>query len=65
MKKYQCVVFDWDGTLMDSIEKIVECLQAAALDVGLIRNTEPCENGHRVRIAHMSGALWRVRAVRE
>ena len=35
MKKYQCVVFDWDGTLMDSIEKIVECLQAAALDVGL------------------------------
>lgn len=35
MKTYQCVVFDWDGTLMDSIQKIVECLQAAAQDVGL------------------------------
>ena len=35
MKTYQCVVFDWDGTLMDSIQKIVECLQAAAHDVAL------------------------------
>lgn len=35
MKKYQCVVFDWDGTLMDSIQKIVECLQASAKDVDL------------------------------
>ena len=35
MKTYQCVVFDWDGTLMDSIQKIVECLQAAAQDVDL------------------------------
>jgi len=35
MKKYQCIVFDWDGTLMDSIQKIVECLQSAAEDVDL------------------------------
>jgi phosphoglycolate phosphatase len=27
---YQLLVFDWDGTLMDSEAKIVACLQAAA-----------------------------------
>lgn len=34
-KVYQCVVFDWDGTLMDSVQKIAECCQSAAADVGL------------------------------
>ena len=28
--KYQLIIFDWDGTLMDSIDKIVLCMQAAA-----------------------------------
>lgn len=32
---YQLLVFDWDGTLMDSEAKIVACLQAAAADVEL------------------------------
>lgn len=27
---FQCLVFDWDGTLIDSIERIVTSLQAAA-----------------------------------
>jgi len=27
---YQLIIFDWDGTLMDSIDKIVICMQAAA-----------------------------------
>lgn len=35
MKKYQCLIFDWDGTLMDSAQKISECLRAAATDVEL------------------------------
>lgn len=29
--KYPLIIFDWDGTLMDSINKIVVCMQAAAL----------------------------------
>lgn len=30
---YNLVVFDWDGTLMDSEARIVSCLQAAARDL--------------------------------
>jgi phosphoglycolate phosphatase len=29
------IVFDWDGTLMDSTAAIVNCIQAAARDLGL------------------------------
>ncbi len=32
---YKALVFDWDGTLMDSVAKIVACTQAAAKDLGL------------------------------
>lgn len=32
---YQLVIFDWDGTLMDSAGKIVKCMQMSADDVGL------------------------------
>ena len=32
---YSLLVFDWDGTLMDSEAKIVACLQAAAADMRL------------------------------
>lgn len=32
---YELVIFDWDGTLMDSAAKIVNCLQSSARDVGL------------------------------
>lgn len=30
--RYELVIFDWDGTLMDSVPKIVACMQAAAID---------------------------------
>ena len=33
--KYELLVFDWDGTLMDSVAKIVACTQAAASDLDL------------------------------
>lgn len=33
--KFPLVVFDWDGTLMDSAAAIVACMQAAARDLGL------------------------------
>ena len=30
MKQYELIIFDWDGTLMDSAAKIVHCMQQAA-----------------------------------
>lgn len=35
MNGYRLLVFDWDGTLMDSQARIVACFQAAAADVGV------------------------------
>jgi phosphoglycolate phosphatase len=32
MHHYKLVIFDWDGTLMDSIGRIVSSMQAAAID---------------------------------
>ncbi|MCP5419836.1 MAG: HAD-IA family hydrolase [Gammaproteobacteria bacterium] len=43
-RPFDLVVFDWDGTLMDSTAHIVACLQAAAVDVGL---TPPAEEAAR------------------
>lgn len=33
--RYELIVFDWDGTLMDSAAMIVDSVQAAARDLGL------------------------------
>lgn len=35
MKRYQLVVFDWDGTLLDSAGAIVRAIQAACRDLDL------------------------------
>lgn len=35
MKALRMIVFDWDGTLMDSEAKIVGCLRAALADINL------------------------------
>ena len=34
-RKYDCLIFDWDGTLMDSTGMIVSAVQQAASHVGL------------------------------
>ena len=34
-KRFELIVFDWDGTLMDSAGVIVACIQAACRDLGL------------------------------
>jgi phosphoglycolate phosphatase len=34
-RDYQLIVFDWDGTLMDSVAKIVRCFESAVSDAGL------------------------------
>lgn len=33
---YQLIIFDWDGTIMDSAQKISNCIQASAREVGLV-----------------------------
>lgn len=33
--KYDLVIFDWDGTVMDSAAKIVNCMQIAATNCGV------------------------------
>ncbi|MGB5261438.1 MAG: HAD-IA family hydrolase [Gammaproteobacteria bacterium] len=33
--RIRCIVFDWDGTLMDSESQIVHCLHASIADLGL------------------------------
>lgn len=33
--KYKAIIFDWDGTLMDSVVKIVETMQSSAAHLGL------------------------------
>lgn len=37
---YQLVIFDWDGTLMDSAQKIANCIIASARDAGLAPPSE-------------------------
>lgn len=34
-QKYKLLVFDWDGTLMDSSAKIINCFNGASEDVGV------------------------------
>lgn len=34
-RRYRMIVFDWDGTVMDSAAAIVESIQSAAADLGL------------------------------
>jgi len=46
--KYSLIVFDWDGTLIDSAGTIVECIQSAARDMGL-------EVPDRARASHVIG----------
>lgn len=41
-KQYELLVFDWDGTLMDSQQEIVSCFQWASRDVGLPVPTRDC-----------------------
>lgn len=35
MRRYSAVVFDWDGTVMDSTHSIVISIQSACVDIGL------------------------------
>ena len=41
---YSLIIFDWDGTLIDSAERIVTCMQIAMREVGL-----PVLSDHAIR----------------
>ena len=34
--RFDLIIFDWDGTLVDSIDWIVHCMQVAAREVGCV-----------------------------
>lgn len=44
-KQYQLVVFDWDGTLMDSIGRIVSSMRSAAQNAGVQLPTDASTKG--------------------
>ena len=35
MKKYELIIFDWDGTIVDSFHKIIVCVQRSAKSLNL------------------------------
>jgi phosphoglycolate phosphatase len=35
MNRYRLIIFDWDGTLMDSADKIIRCFEKATSDVDI------------------------------
>lgn len=39
MKRYELIIFDWDGTIMDSAHEIVGAMQQAIQDTGLPERT--------------------------
>ena len=40
MSKYSLLVFDWDGTLIDSKKKIIDCMQSAILSLNLDQKSD-------------------------
>lgn len=38
--KYECIIFDWDGTLVDSLGRIVGSMRAAAFEVGATHRSD-------------------------
>lgn len=55
MKRYELIVFDWDGTLMDSAAMIVDSVQAAARDLGL--EPPPAERARHIIGLGLADAL--------
>ncbi|MBX3652895.1 MAG: HAD-IA family hydrolase [Ramlibacter sp.] len=39
-RQFDLIAFDWDGTLFDSTQIIVRCIQSAVVDVGGVRPTD-------------------------
>ena len=39
-RRFDLIAFDWDGTLFDSTQIIVRCIQRAVVDVGGAQPTD-------------------------
>jgi phosphoglycolate phosphatase len=57
VKRYSAVVFDWDGTVMDSTHSIVEAIQGACADLGL--PVPPAQEAAWVIGLSLESALYR------
>lgn len=57
MKRYSAVVFDWDGTVMDSTHSIVAAIQGACADLGL--PVPPAQEAAWVIGLSLESALYR------
>ena len=56
---FKLIVFDWDGTLMDSEVKIVDCIQAAFADLGEPPpNREASRNIIGLGLSEAMAELW-------
>ena len=62
-KRFELIVFDWDGTLMDSAAAIVRAIQAASADLGLPVPPGPAAAGDGAPVDADAAlqALWRLR----
>ncbi|MCB2261660.1 MAG: HAD-IA family hydrolase [Candidatus Thiosymbion ectosymbiont of Robbea hypermnestra] len=57
--RFRLIVFDWDGTLMDSEAKIVACIQAAFADLGKPPpGREAARNVIGLGIADATAEIW-------
>ncbi|NDC61561.1 MAG: HAD family hydrolase, partial [Betaproteobacteria bacterium] len=51
-RQFDLIAFDWDGTLYDSTQIIVRCIQAAVMDVGGVKPTD-AQAGYVIGMALM------------
>ncbi|TGE84627.1 HAD family hydrolase [Pseudoalteromonas sp. KS88] len=59
MKNYKLVIFDWDGTIMDSVTKIVNCMHESALKCGLVApSDEAIKNIIGLSLEHAVATLF-------
>jgi phosphoglycolate phosphatase len=57
VKRYEAIIFDWDGTVMDSTHSIVEAIQGACADLEL--PVPPAEEASWVIGLSLESALYR------
>jgi phosphoglycolate phosphatase len=69
-KTYQVVIFDWDGTLMDSTARIVSCLRTASqcaeltiLSNGQYANVIGLSLDHALRALHPEATEWQIKVM--
>ncbi|MGS0497108.1 HAD-IA family hydrolase [Pseudoalteromonas mariniglutinosa] len=59
MTAYKLVIFDWDGTIMDSVPKIVNCMRQAALTCGVVApSDEATKNIIGLSLEHAVASLF-------